>query len=167
MSKPRVAVFAASLDPITFGHLWMIDQALDLFDQVIVAVGVNPAKSSRYMFTDDERVDMVQSLRTTGALRVRKMEMVYLVDFAKNYGANYLIRGIRNTSDFDYESTLNHINAKMAPEIKTVFLMPPPDIAIVSSSFVKGLIGYEGWNKEIRKYVPENVAQEIERKNSK
>lgn len=152
----RRAIFAASLDPITNGHLWVIKEAEKLFDEVIVGVGVNPSK--KYTFEEDDRFSMAYILCANEKCEVRRMGMKYLVDFAKEHDAQYIVRGVRNGSDFAYEHTLKNVNARMAPEITTVFLVPPTDLAEVSSSFVKGLVGYEGWQKEIRRYVPEHVA---------
>lgn len=156
MSDIRRAVFAASLDPITNGHLWVIREAARLFDEVIIAVGVNPSK--KYLFSEVERVRMANAVNIHRNCRVAVMGMVYLVDFAKANNANYIVRGVRNAGDFAYELTFKNINSRMAPDIQTLFLVPPTELAEVSSSFVKGLMGYERCVEEIRKYVPEYVA---------
>lgn len=169
MKIPKRAILAASLDPITFGHIWIVKEAIKIFDEVVVGVGINPAKSSKYMFTDDERVNMAEESlpEFVQICNIKKMEMVFLVDFAKENNATHIVRGIRNFNDFGFEQTLNNVNKRMEPDLTTIFLMPPTDLAEISSSFVKSLIGYNGWQTEIRKYVPELVARAIERKVAK
>ena len=110
----------------------MIEQGVALFDQLVVAIGINPDK--RYTFPLEER------------LRI---------------GASHILRGIRSESDYEYERTMRNINGDLDPAICTVFLMPPRDIAEVSSSMVKGLIGPKGWQQVVRKYVPKPVYQHI------
>ena len=87
----------------------------------------------------------------------------YLVDYAKRMNAHYILRGIRSTHDYEYERVMRHINSDMAPEIDTVFLMPPRDIAEISSSMIKGLIGPAGWEDIVRRYVPDPVFQALSR----
>lgn len=152
----RTAVYAGSFDPLTNGHLWMIRQAASLFDQVIVAVGTNPDK--KYTFSHKERLRMISEALENGPhIKIADFHNRFLVDFACEHGATVMIRGIRSGQDYEYERVMRHINADMAPEITTVFLMPPRDIAELSSSMVKGLIGPEGWEAQVRRYVPGNV----------
>lgn len=150
------AVYAGSFDPVTNGHLWMIREAVELFDEVIVAVGVNPEK--RCTFSVDERLEMLCSA-TQGytKLRVEVFENQFLVNYAQSMDANYIIRGIRTASDYEYERTMRYINSDLHPEITTVFLLPPREYAEVSSTMVKGLVGPRGWEQVIRHYVPEPV----------
>lgn len=161
-----LAVYAASLDPITFGHLWMIEKGQELFDEIHIGIGINPAKAGKYFFSDNERLELSKSCLPN--CKVSFMGGLYLVDFAISIGATHILRGIRNTEDFNFESTMAAINREMANSrnfsLETVFLMPPKDLSTVSSSFVKSIIGYNGWKSEIRKYVPENIAQAIESK---
>jgi len=161
----RSAVFAASLDPITDGHLWVISRAAELFDELVVAIGRNPSKASKYVFDEDERLSMAKEcLKSHSNIRFAQMGSVYLVLFARANGISHIVRGIRNVNDFTVEQTMNNINQKMAGELTSVFLMPPVGLGEVSSSFVKSLIGYEGWRDEVRKYVPLNVAKALEAK---
>lgn len=152
----RTAVYAGSFDPLTNGHLWMIRKAASLFDQVIVAVGTNPDK--KYTFSHGERLRMIsEALEKDPDIKIADFHNRFLVDFACEHGATVMIRGIRSAQDYEYERVMRHINADMAPAITTVFLMPPRDIAELSSSMVKGLIGPVGWEDQVRRYVPENV----------
>ena len=90
-------------------------------------------------------------------LDVAHFDNRYLVDYAKKMGAAYVLRGIRSPNDYEYERVMRHINADMAPEITTVFLMPPRDIAELSSSMIKSLTGPEGWEETVKRYVPPQV----------
>lgn len=160
----RKAVYAGSFDPITYGHMWMIRQGGILFDELVVAVGINPDKKS--MFTVDERLAMIrQSINEErgprivgeGEITIDSFENLYLVDYASRIGAGYILRGIRNENDYTYERGMRHVNEEIKGGLQTVFLMPPREISEVSSSLVKGLIGPDGWERIVREYVPRAV----------
>ena len=152
----RTAVYAGSFDPPTNGHLWMIEQGLEIFDRLIVAIGSNPAKS--YSYTIPERLEMLRaSLRQFDRLEIVHFDNRYLVDYAAKMDAAYILRGIRSSNDYEYERVMRHINADMAPKITTVFLMPPRDIAELSSSMIKSLTGPVGWEETVKRYVPPQV----------
>jgi pantetheine-phosphate adenylyltransferase len=158
----RTAVYAGSFDPPTNGHLWMIERGLEMFDCLIVAIGDNPSK--RYSFTVEERLDLLRaSTVPCENLIIARFDNRYLVDYAGKKGAKYVLRGIRSPHDYEYERVMRQINADMAPEIITVFLMPPRDIAEVSSNMIKSLIGPKGWEETVRRYVPEPVFQLLAR----
>lgn len=129
-----------------------------MFDCLIVAIGNNPSK--RYSFTVEERLALLKaSTVACSNLVITHFDNRYLVDYAKKKGAKYVLRGIRSPHDYEYERVMRHINADMAPEITTVFLMPPRDIAEVSSNMIKSLIGPLGWEDTVRRYVPQPVFQ--------
>ena len=159
-AKKRLAVYAGSFDPLTIGHLWMIEQGVSLFDRLVVAIGINPEK--RYTFTLEDRLEMLRkSLKQFRNLSVTSFSNSYLIDYAQSIGATHILRGIRSESDYEYERTMRNINGDLDSAICTVFLMPPRDIAEVSSSMVKGLVGPKGWQKVVRKYVPEPVYRQF------
>jgi pantetheine-phosphate adenylyltransferase len=152
-TKKRLGVYAGSFDPLTIGHLWMIEQGVSLFDRLLVAVGTNPDK--HYTFTLAERMDMLrESLKQYRTLSVTSFTNRYLIDYAHSIHATHILRGIRSGSDYEFERTMRNINGDLNSRICFVFLMPPRDIAEVSSSMVKGLVGPMGWQKVVRKYVP-------------
>ena len=152
----RSAVYAGSFDPPTNGHLWMIERGLEMFDHLIVAIGSNPSKS--YSFSVEERLDLLRaSTPASKRLVIAHFDNRYLVDYAKKMGAEYILRGIRSPNDYEYERVMRHINADMAPEVTTVFLMPPRDIAELSSNMIKGLTGPKGWEETVSRYVPKAV----------
>jgi len=154
------AVYAGSFDPVTNGHLWMIREAVELFDELTVAVGVNPEK--RCTFSVEERVEMLRAVtRGFSKLKVEVFENQFLVNYARSVGANYIVRGIRTASDYEYERTMRYINSDLHGDITTIFLLPPREYAEVSSTMVKGLVGPEGWEGVIRHYVPEPVYRKL------
>ncbi len=157
----QTAVYAGSFDPLTNGHLWMIREGLELFERLVVAIGNNPSKN--YTFSIEERLQLLRdSIPSCERLTITHFDNRYLVDYAKTMNADFILRGIRSPQDYEYERVMRHINGDMAPEIQTVFLMPPRDIAELSSSMVKGLIGPEGWQKTVRRYVPQAVFSKLE-----
>ena len=156
----RTAVYAGSFDPPTNGHLWMIERGLELFDHLYVAIGSNPSKS--YTFSVQERMDLLkQSIPSCERLTISHFDNRYLVDYAQEVGAKYVLRGIRNQNDYEYERVMRHLNGDMAPDISTTILMPPRSISEISSSVVKGLIGPVGWQDIVRRYVPVPVYKKL------
>jgi pantetheine-phosphate adenylyltransferase len=159
----KLAVYAGSFDPPTTGHLWMIRQGAALFDQLHVGLGVNPEKKS--MFSVDERLQMLrEATADLPSVSVQPFTNQFLVRYAQSIGAQYILRGIRSASDFEFERTMRNINGDHAPQITTLFLMPPRELAEVSSSFVKGLVGPEGWEELVQGYVPAPVFEWILRR---
>ncbi len=157
----RTAVYAGSFDPPTNGHMWMIERGLELFDRLIVAIGDNPSK--HYTYSIDKRLELLRaSVPSCERLSIAHFDNRYLVDYAREQDAQFILRGIRGPDDYEYERVMRHINSDLAPAITTTFLMPPRDIAEVSSSMVKGLIGPNGWKETVRRYVPAAVFAELE-----
>ncbi|MDO5069780.1 MAG: pantetheine-phosphate adenylyltransferase [Neisseria zoodegmatis] len=156
----RRAVYAGSFDPPTNGHLWMISRAQAMFDELVIAIGVNPEKRSTY--TVEERREMLEAI-TSGFpnVKVTVFGNRFLVDYADSIGARFVIRGIRTASDYEYERSMRYINSDLQPDITTVILMPPREFAEVSSTMVKGLVGPEGWRDMVRRYLPEPVYRKI------
>ena len=143
----------------------MIEQGARLFDELIVTVGVNPDK--KCTFPLEERLDMLRaSVREIPNVSVTTFSNRYLIDYARSIQTSYVLRGIRSVSDYEFERTMRHINDDLDSRICTVFLMPPRDIAEISSSMVKGLIGPVGWKKIVRKYVPEPVFDRLAQRHS-
>jgi pantetheine-phosphate adenylyltransferase len=141
----------------------MIRQGLGLFDRLIVAIGTNPSKS--YTFSVEQRVQLLgASTPEDSHLTIENFDNRYLVDYAKEKGAAYILRGIRSPGDYEYERVMRHINNDLAPTITTVFLMPPRELAQVSSSMVESLIGPNGWEETVARYVPEPVFEALKKK---
>lgn len=158
----KVGVIAGSFDPITEGHLGLIAQAMSVVDHLHVVVGHNPAK--KYMFTPQERLDLTKDVLFNEwcDAYLRRMTVVLgedelLVRYAERVNAKFLIRGIRNTADYTYEAEMEAINKDINSEIETLFFMPPRGMSQISSSTVKGLVGFKGSESTINKYVPDEV----------
>ena len=159
-SGQKMGVYAGSFDPLTIGHLWMIEQGVHLFDRLVVAIGINPDK--KYTFTLEQRLGMLRdSTRRFRRLLVTSFSNQFLIDYAQSLRATHILRGIRSESDYEFERTMRNINGDLDSGICTVFLMPPRPIAEVSSSMVKGLVGPAGWQNIVRKYVPAPVYRQL------
>jgi pantetheine-phosphate adenylyltransferase len=140
--------------------MWMIEQGAGLFDQLIVAIGVNPDK--HYTFPLEDRLGMLrESTSKFSKVSITSFSNRYLIHYAQLIGATHILRGIRTESDYEFERTMRNINGDLDAGICTVFLMPPRGIAEVSSSMVKGLIGPTGWKNIVHKYVPEPVYKRL------
>ncbi|RXZ36131.1 pantetheine-phosphate adenylyltransferase [Oxalobacteraceae bacterium CAVE-383] len=147
--------FSGTLDPITNGHMWVIEEARSLADEVTVFLSENPAK--RPQFPAEKRKQIIElsaAERGWDNVRVVIVKGDYTARAAKKHGIDYLIRGIRNTADFDYENLIQQTNVDVLHGAKTIFVMPPRDLGSVSSSFVGALQGPVGWNWNVRKFMP-------------
>jgi pantetheine-phosphate adenylyltransferase len=156
------AFYAGSFDPPTLGHIYVITKALDLFDEVFVGIGTNPAKANSYMFSVKERLEMIEEV-------FRKRNVVvggyggYLVHAAMDRKCSHIVRGIRNARDLEDEMAMAELNKTIAlthRDIKkrnpqTIFIPTPSNLALVSSSMVKSLIGFGDWKDQIKQFVPE------------
>jgi pantetheine-phosphate adenylyltransferase len=153
----RIAVVPGSYDPVTNGHLDIIKRAAGLFDEVVVAVVNQSVRKSTAMFTIDERIGFIRdALAEAGVTNVR-VEPFYelVVAYARRIGAQAIVKGLRQISDFEYEMEMGHLNRQQAPEIESVFVMASPRYAFLSSSWVKELARFEG---QIDELVPAPVA---------
>ena len=156
MPKGRTAIYPGSFDPVTNGHLDVIERAARIFDRVIVAVANNTSKSS--LFTIQERVDLLIAV-TKGIKSVEVDTFDSLViDYARRRKENVLIRGLRMTSDFDYEFQIALTNRRLAQDIETVFLMPSEHVSFLSSSLLKEVASLHG---NISTLVPKPVERAL------
>jgi pantetheine-phosphate adenylyltransferase len=161
--EPKHGVYAGTFDPLTIGHLWMIEQGVRVFDRFTVAIGINPNKKPT--FSEVERLELLrESIAHLPGVEVTSFGAQFLIHYAKSIGGTHILRGIRSPSDFEYERTMRNLNGDLEPKVTSVFLMPPRDISEVSSSMVKGLIGPEGWEPIVEKYVPPAVYGRLLRK---
>ena len=154
----KVAIYPGSFDPVTNGHIDIIQRAGELFDKVIVAVIRNPEKKPQ--FSLDQRVEMLEkSLADRKNVAVESFDGL-LVDYARAHKANMIVRGLRAVSDFDYEFQMALTNRKMAPEIETLFFMTDYKYSYLSSSFVKQIARLGG---DITELVPAPVAKQLKK----
>jgi pantetheine-phosphate adenylyltransferase/dephospho-CoA kinase len=159
MSK---AIYAFSGDPITFGHIDIIQRAAELFDQLVVAIGVNPQK--KYLFTLEERTGLAKiALANFPNVKVVSFAGL-LIDFAYEIGADVIVRGVRNSSDFEFENSLFKMCQSQDTTVESAILISKPELAHVSSSNVKQLQLEQGL---IHEYVPLNVKQALEARMSR
>src|SRR3954470_16043679 len=157
----RVGVFPGQFDPITNGHLDVIRRAVNLFDELIVAVGINPEK--RELFTHDERVRMIRSLvRDIPHVRVEKYSGL-TVDFVKHVQATAILRGIRDVSDLRYEFQLAIANRAVGG-VETVFIMAGEQYAMTSSSLIRQIVGLGGDVESLRAVLPAEVVDRLREK---
>jgi pantetheine-phosphate adenylyltransferase len=138
----KIAVYPGSFDPITFGHLDIINRALKIFDEVIIAVARNERKSP--LFSVDERVELIKSvIKDSDRARVDTFDGL-LVDYARSCRAQAIVRGLRAISDFEYELQMAQINRGISREVETVFLMTSVFYSFLSSSIVKEVYSLQG-----------------------
>ncbi|UTY58353.1 pantetheine-phosphate adenylyltransferase [Massilia sp. erpn] len=147
--------FSGTLDPITNGHMWVIGEARSIADEVVVFLSENSTKQPKFS-AEERRAIVLESCRERGwdDVQVQIVKSDYTARVARKHGAEYLIRGIRTTADFDYENLIQQTNVEVIGGAKTIFVMPPRDLGSVSSSFVKALEGPVGWNWTMKKFVP-------------
>lgn len=152
----KVAIYPGSFDPVTYGHLDVLERAVDIFGRVIIAVADNASK--KYMFSLEERVDLVrQATKGMKGVKVESFDGL-IIDYARRKKTNVLIRGLRMTSDFDYEFQIALTNRRLAEDIETVFLMPSEQHSFLSSSLLKEVSRF---NADISSFVPTCVAKRL------
>lgn len=137
----------------------MISKAATLFDELIIAIGENPSK--KYHFSTQERVQHIENALGEQNLKAHiKIDVIknkFLVKYAESNQISYFVRGIRSNDDFHYEYAMNQINRELAETVEGIYLIPPDELSQISSSMVKGLVGIEGWEEAVAKYVPQPV----------
>jgi pantetheine-phosphate adenylyltransferase len=159
-SAARIAVFPGSFDPITNGHVDIVERSLQVFDRVIVAVAFNPHKDSA-LFSPAERVEMIREATGNDPRVVADSFSGLLVEYAERMGAKVIIRGLRAVADFEYEFQMALMNRHLKPEIETLFVMAGEAHFYTSSRLVKEVAGLGG---DIRGLVPRVVLGRLRRK---
>lgn len=138
----KIAVFPGSFDPITTGHIDIVKRALPLFDKIIMAIGVNSVKKT--LFTLEERLAWLEKVfENDDKVEVGHFEGL-TVHYCDELGAKYLVRGLRNGSDFDYEKTISQLNNIVGDDIETVFFISKPEFSHISSTIVREIIKGKG-----------------------
>jgi len=158
----KIALYPATFDPITNGHLDVITRALSLFDKLVIAIALNPAKKP--LFNYDERLEIVKLVikNTEGMERVEVVGFKGLtVELAHEVGATAIIRGLRAVSDFEYELQIALTNRKLALDIESVFLMPSVEYIYLNSTMVKEVAKHGG---NIKNFVPDIVMKKLLKK---
>lgn len=148
----RTAIFPGSFDPFTRGHQAIVEQALTIFDQVIIAIGENVGK--RYLLPLNKRLQLIESLYKDNP-RVRCASYSTLTgEFALKAGAAAIVRGVRNTIDYEFERTMAQTNQRLYPTLTTIILLTPPHLADVSSSTIRELLKF---GQDVTEFIPEGV----------
>jgi pantetheine-phosphate adenylyltransferase len=157
--ESRIAVCPGSYDPITNGHLDIIQRAAELFDEVVIAVVNLSTRKNQPLFGIDERIAFIES--ATGDLDNVRAEPfdILVVDFARKAGAKSIVKGLRAISDFEYEFEMHQLNRMQAPDVDTLYLMASPQYSFLSSSGVKEIATFGG---NIEDLVPNGVAERLQ-----
>ena len=157
----KIAIYPGTFDPITYGHIDVIKKALKLFDKIVV--GVSDVSSKNYLFSSDERIEIVnKALFKDLKLNKNKIAVVSFssltTDLCKKYKSNIILRGLRAVSDFEYEFQLAGMNRKLNNKVETVFLMSDVENQIISSRFVKEIAQHKG---DLRKFTTKSTIKSL------
>ena len=155
----RIAVFPGSFDPFTIGHEMIVRRALDLFDKIIIGIGINPEKKS--FFPLEQRKKWIEQIfENEPKIHVETYQML-TVDFCRKVGAKYILRGLRTSADFEYERLVGQINRQLGNnDIETVYLLTLPEHTFISSTMVREIIRFKG---DVSKFVPKIIADDIKK----
>lgn len=154
-----IAIYPGSFDPITNGHLDIIKRSSKIFDELIIAVLVNPEKSG--LFSTDERVELIEKVVCgIGNVKVLSFNGL-LVDLMKEKGSSIIIKGLRALSDFEYEFQMAQMNKQLDPDVETVFMMTSAEYSYLSSSSVKQVARFNG---SIKSLVPDEIISDVYKK---
>ena len=145
------AVFPGSFDPITLGHCEIIKKAVNIFDEVIVAVGYNPEK--KYHFSINQRLEFIENeFANNKKVKIKSYDGL-TADFCEKIDSKYIVRGLRNSADFEFEKKIAHFNNSLK-KLETIFVLTSPENSFISSSIVREIINNNG---DIKKFVPKSV----------
>lgn len=159
MTEKKIAIYPGTFDPVTNGHIDIVERARELFDEVIVTVAINLAKQP--LFSNDERISLLkESFNKYENVRVASFSGL-VVDFARSVGAKAIIRGLRAVSDFEYEFQMALMNHKLAGDITTVFLMPNEKYTYLNSSIIRNLVQFSA---DVSDFVPDCVSKALKEK---
>ena len=157
----RIGIYPGSFDPLTNGHLDIIERSKGLCDKLVVAIAINRAKQP--LFTAEERLEIINNYYEADSfIEVVSFEGL-LVEFCRARSINYIVRGVRNITDFEYEMANASVNSKLAPEIETIFLMTKGEYSFISSKMVKEIASFKG---DLASLVPPIVIKKVNQKYS-
>lgn len=159
MTEKKIAIYPGTFDPVTNGHIDIVERARELFDEVIVTVAINLAKQP--LFSNDERISLLkESFNKYENVGVASFSGL-VVDFARSVGAKAIIRGLRAVSDFEYEFQMALMNHRLAGDITTVFLMPNEKYTYLNSSIIRNLVQFSA---DVSDFVPDCVSKALKEK---
>jgi pantetheine-phosphate adenylyltransferase len=152
----KIAVFPGSFDPITIGHVDIVKRSIPLFDKIIIAIGVNTQK--KYLFPLEQRMAWIEKVFKD----YKNVEVAHYqgltINYCKERGAGYILRGIRSAADFEYEKTIAHLNHSMNTNLETILMLSPPEYSSISSTIVREIILGKG---DVSMFVPAEIASEM------
>lgn len=149
----KKAIFPGTFDPFTLGHLDILNRSTLIFDEIIIGIGIN--RDKRTMFNIDQRINMIESIVIDNPKVSVQSYDGLTIDFCKKVGANFIVRGVRNNGDFEFEKAIARTN-RMLSEIETIFLLTSAKSSFISSSIVRELISNNG---EYNKLVPKSISK--------
>ena len=148
----KIAVFPGSFSPFTIGHKSVIEKALPLFDTIIISIGINSEKNQ--YFSIEERMQWIKDVYANNP----KIEVQFYegltVDFCKKEGADFILRGLRDSYDFKFEKNIAQMNKDLNPDIETIFIITPPELSHISSSLIRDIIKNGG---DVSKFIPKEI----------
>lgn len=151
-TEKKIAVFPGSFDPITKGHESIIQRCLPLFDQIIIGIGYNSNKN--YYFSQDRREHFIhETFKGEEKILVKRYSGL-TVDFCKEVGAKYILRGLRTSADYEFERGIAQMNRALAPEIDSIFVVADPALSHISSTIVRDILLYQG---DVTKFIPQAI----------
>jgi pantetheine-phosphate adenylyltransferase len=157
----RIGIYPGSFDPLTNGHIDIIERSRGICDKLVVAIAINRTKQP--LFTVEERLEIINHcIKDDSSVEVVSFEGL-LVQYCRSQDIRYIVRGVRNMTDFEYEMTNASVNSKLAPEIETIFLMTRGEYSFISSKMVKEIASFNG---DLTSLVPRFVNQKIQAKYS-
>ncbi|HHD75737.1 MAG TPA: pantetheine-phosphate adenylyltransferase [Campylobacterales bacterium] len=159
MNRKKRAIYPGTFDPITLGHLNIIKRSSELFDELVVAIGDNPDKNP--LFNVAERATMIKKATANiPNVTIVKFHSL-LVELCNELNSKIIIRGIRSTADFEYESQMTYANNSLNPDLETIYLMPKLEYAYISSSTVRTILKFDG---KVDHLIPSTILEDVEKK---
>ena len=152
----KIAVFPGSFDPITLGHKDIVERALTLFDKIIIAIGINSQKS--YHFSIEQRKSFIEASFSSSKIIIETYDGL-TVDYCKKVNANYILRGVRNVNDYNYENSIAQMNKMLDTNIETIFLPTSPELSAINSTIIRDILVNGG---DISQFVPKEIRNLIQ-----
>ncbi len=152
----KTALYSGSFDPCTNGHVWVIRKTIQIFDKLIVCIGVNADKKTSFTFEQRKNIieETFKEEVKSGKLQVVLLEEQFIVNYCRDNHIDFIVRGVRNVKDLEFEQQILYVNEKINPSVQTIYLIPPVELGGLSSSMVKGLVNNYEWQLIIKDIVP-------------